>query len=598
MIRDLGFIAWKQSSAWMESMKGAQWNALVEKENRTFLEQIKEPKEKILTKAKDFEHAKKQIIFSYETIIINYKNSFEIDWYYRDDSSKVYTENASKTYTENASKVYTVSDVFIYDSKVYHVRDVGDGAQKYRLECLEDHKVLWAINNVGPNIFVKDNLCYYLGCENKLWYNKLFCVNAESGKEKKLIYEESNAQYNLSLVKGDKNCLFLLREDSGKQNLFVIEKDSIVYKNTVLQYYIPIGYHKNRICYLYSDGGVWKSSGFTLKKHFSNEVLYASLSNNIILLSENGLRKMYDFDFKLLHTYYGNCIYNSWIEKHFEKYYIDLTGAGVVEYKYHKPVECTTYYGTVKRLIVNHVPVIVVKPHCKPSGLMCIGYGGYGLPTNMSTTRWKPYIDAGWMLAFVCVRGSGDVNKLWANEARTYNKIASFIDFETSIKAIQQKYHITAKHTCIYGRSAGGYLVGGVISRNPTGNLFKMVYSEVPYVDLLRTTSNPSLPLTALEYNEFGNPATGIQEFRTLLNYSPVDSLDFDNPPDLFVIIHTSENDSQVYTYESYKWLEALRGRDKSDKRKIVYCTKGKGHFVNSYEIFSQDFFLLNSFRT
>jgi len=124
-----------------------------------------------------------------------------------------------------------------------------------------------------------------------------------------------------------------------------------------------------------------------------------------------------------------------------------------------------------------------------------------------------------------------------------------------------------------------------------------MVYAEVPYVDVLRTTTNPSLPLTALEYNEFGNPAEGIQEFRTIMNYSPVDSLDFENPPDLNIIVRTSENDSQVYAYESYKWLESLRGKNKSDKRKILYNSKNKGHFVNSYENFSQDFFLLKSFR-
>jgi protease II len=63
------------------------------------------------------------------------------------------------------------------------------------------------------------------------------------------------------------------------------------------------------------------------------------------------------------------------------------------------------------------------------------------------------------------------------------------------------------------------------------------------------------------------------------------------------ILIRTSENDSQVYAYESYKWLEALRGKNKNDTRKILYNSKDKGHFLNSYENFSQDFFLLNSFR-
>jgi protease II len=581
MIRDLGFIEWKQESSWMESMSGKRWDAMVEKENKLFLEQIKEPKEVLLAKENDFKNSKKQILFSYENIIINYINKFGIEWHYKN----------------NNSKTYTVSDICTYKSKVYQIRDIGFGSQKYRLECLDGNKILWYKDNVGTNLFIKDELCYFLACEIKLWYNKLYCVEADSGKDKKLVYEEKNRQFNFSLVKGDENSLFLIREDSGLQNLFVIEKGDIVYSNTVLQYYIPVGYHKDKICYLYSDGKRWKSSGFILKKEFDNEIIYASLSNNVIICIDNGLRTVYDFDFKLLHTYYGNFIYNLWDKNHFERYFIDTTGAGIIEYKYHKPVECITYYGVVKRIIHNSVPIIVVKPHCKPKALLCIGYGSYGIPTNISTPRWEPYINDGWIICFICVRGSGDVNKSWAESAKKYNKEYSFIDFETSIRKVQEEYKISAKDTCIYGRSAGGYLVGGVVSRNPKGDLFKMVYAEVPYVDVLRTTTNPSLPLTALEYNEFGNPAEGIQEFRTIMNYSPVDSLDFENPPDLNIIVRTSENDSQVYAYESYKWLESLRGKNKSDKRKILYNSKNKGHFVNSYENFSQDFFLLKSFR-
>jgi hypothetical protein len=581
MIRNLDFIAWKQESAWMESMRGTRWNRLVEKENKLFLEQIKESEEILRGKAKDFENARRTIVFTYDSIVINYINNYELEWYYINDTSTK----------------YTVSDVTIYKDLVYHVRDTGEGAQKYRLECLKHHKVVWHIDNVGPNILLKNSLCYFLGCEKKLWYSSLKCVDSESGQSKKTIYTESNNRFNLNLVKGDNDCLFLIRENSGKQNLFVIENQEIIYENSLLQYYVPIGYHKNKICYLYSDGSIWESSGFILKRKFTNNVLYASLLNNVIILIDKGLRKMYDFNFKLLCKYYGNLIYNSWSKVHFKRYFIDVTGAGVVEYKYHKPIECITYYGKVEHFVHDDVPIITVMPHCKPKALLCIAYGAYGTPTNMSTLRWKPYIDDGWMLAFICVRGSGDVNLAWAESAKTYNKEASFIDFENCIKELQKRYSILSKDTCIYGRSAGGYLVGGVVSRNPSGNLFKMVYTEVPYVDVLRTTTNMNLPLTAVEYDEFGKPSDGIYQFRTIMNYSPVDSLDFKNPPDLHVLIRTSENDSQVYAYESYKWLETLRGTNRSDKRKIVYNSKNRGHFVNSFENFSQDFFLLNSFR-
>jgi len=231
---------------------------------------------------------------------------------------------------------------------------------------------------------------------------------------------------------------------------------------------------------------------------------------------------------------------------------------------------------------------------------MIIAYGAYGIPTSLSTTRWKPYLDDGWIIAFACVRGGGDVNKRWANEARTYNKENSCEDLENCIRFLQHKYKISSKQTCIYGRSAGGYLVGATVSRNPEGKLFKMVYTEVPYVDVLQTTTNPTLPLTVLEYDEFGNPAEGIFQFKKILELSPVDSLDYTKSPDINIIIRTSQNDSQVYTYESYKWLYMLRGNNKKDFRKILYNTQQQGHFVNgkgSYENYSEDFFLLNSCR-
>jgi oligopeptidase B len=121
-----------------------------------------------------------------------------------------------------------------------------------------------------------------------------------------------------------------------------------------------------------------------------------------------------------------------------------------------------------------------------------------------------------------------------------------------------------------------------------------MVYTEVPYVDILRTTTNPKLPLTEMEYNEFGNPSNSIYEFQEILKLSPVDSLN--KPPDIFVLVRTSENDSQVYTYESLKWIDALRGK-KNDSTKLVYISKNEGHFNSSFTNLAEDFILLKNSR-
>jgi oligopeptidase B len=112
----------------------------------------------------------------------------------------------------------------------------------------------------------------------------------------------------------------------------------------------------------------------------------------------------------------------------------------------------------------------------------------------------------------------------------------------------------------LYGRSAGGVPVGAVISRFPDGQLVGAAFTEVPYVDVLRTSSNPELPLTIGEYEEFGNPLSRVQNFRELMLVSPINTLPDDGAPGVFVLTHVGLLDRQVYAYESFKWIQRLRG--------------------------------------
>ena len=580
MERDVKFLSWIQPSAWMECMKGVKWNALVKRENNLFKKKVSEicSKDELLMKAKEFE--KKSIFFQYEDIVIKVGAYYE--WFYQ----------------LNLSKSFNAVDLYLYDSYVYQIKDIAAGSQKYRLECIDGYKSVWHYTNVGPNVIVKDNFVYILTCKNKLWYNSLIILDYKTGKFIKTIYEENDKQFNLSLVKGDNDCIFLLRENSGKQNLFVVEKDVIIYKNIVLQPYFPIGYYNKKICYFYNTANIWYPSGFKFKHTFSNEIEYASLENNILALRDNGLKRIYRFNMKEIYNFYGNLILNKFINNPFHRFFIDDTSSGIQEFSigFINKV-CNQPYCDVKRYFIDSIPIIVSKPYCEVKGLMVVSYGGYGLPTNLSTQRWKPFIEDGWIIAFVCVRGSGDVSKEWANSARTYKKVNAIEDLEQSIFYLQNKFKISYKQTCIYGRSAGGYLIGATLVKNPEGKLFSMIYAEVPYVDILRTTTNPSLPLTILEYDEFGNPANNIYEFEKILELSPVDGLEYYSPPNVSAIVRTSENDSQVYTYESYKWLEALRGKNKNDTRKLLYNSQNQGHFVNNNMNYSEDFFLLKHFR-
>lgn len=586
MIRNIGFLCWKQGSSWMESMKGNRYNAMVKRENTLFKDLVKKvstPQE-LIQKQNEFAQANGHIYFSYENIVFKVKGS-EYEY-------------------ELGSKTYNVVDFDVYNNNIFHIRDIGQGSQNYVIECLHNGKVLWTYKNIGSQLYIQNNICYVLGVENKLWYNSVIALDSKTGKLLKTLYKEENPKYNLRFVKGEGKCLFLIREKSGSANLFVINNLSITMLHNDATMFYPLGYYKNNLCYFENINNTWRAIGFKCKE-FTNMIEYASLKDNILVLRSNGKKIVYDLQFKKIYSFYGHMYFNPFSYKiNYDKCFIDFSDGGIIEVNDFNSICYNRYCKLHEETCISEdntkVHYLVAEPYCKVKGVIVIGYGAYGIPSSVNSRRWKPFLDDGWMLCFTFIRGSGDKDVDWALEARTFDKIKSCQDFEACIKDIQKKYNTSADKTCIYGRSAGGYLVGMAVSRNSYGNLFKMVYTEVPYVDVLRTTSNPKLPLTALEYDEFGDPRRSIYEFQKILEFSPVDSLDFTKPPDLYVLIRTSENDSQVYTYESYKWLEALRGDSKNDTRKILYSSEKVGHSVSgdeSFSNFSEDFFLLKHFR-
>jgi hypothetical protein len=576
--RTLKFLSWYDPNAWMEKMKGPKWDNMVLKENKLFKTQV----EKVCTidelaqKMEEFKLIKEGVFFEYNNILLETHGYYENYFY------------------NNSEKIQYI-DFDIVNKSIYYINDVGKGSLKFRFNAPN-----WHLDNVGDSFFIKNGKVYLLKSENHLWYNSLVVYDVK-GKMLKEIYNEKDKEFNLKTIKGENDCLFLIRENPEKQDLFVIENLEIIHSNNLYKKYFPIGYYNNKICYFYYED-VWKSYGFPFNHIFRNNIVYVNLQHKIIILKHFGKNIVYDFNFKEKLSYYGNIHLHPFSYKinPFENFYIDYSDCGIIQFNNFKPTKCKALYGNIIEDSVNKVHYILIKSLCAMKGVIIIGYGAYGASTNTITSRWKPYLEDGWGIVFAFIRGGGDVDYDWEMGAKTYNKIHSVEDFESVIKHVQKKYKISPNNTCIFGRSAGGYLVGSVVARNPKGYLFKMVYTEVPYVDILRTSTNPKLPLTQLEYKEFGNPTQNIYDFQKILEISPIDKLEFENPPDIFVLIRTSDNDIQVYAYEAYKWLHMLRGKYNEDKTKLLSLTKNSGHFIighTSLQNYSEDFFLLKSCR-
>jgi oligopeptidase B len=221
----------------------------------------------------------------------------------------------------------------------------------------------------------------------------------------------------------------------------------------------------------------------------------------------------------------------------------------------------------------------VKNPRLPVKSLLVVGYGAYGMPTALNTLRWYPLLLRGWAVCFALVRGGGDDTQTWADAARTYHRELAVVDFECVIKDAQGQVGLTSKETCVYGRSAGGILIGAAAARQKGTSLFSALYGEVPYLDVLRTTTNPKLPLTQLEYDEFGNPTQRLEDLVAVARISPMEGIPQNGYPGLFALMRTGQNDKEVFAYEPVKWILRARGK-KKDNSKLLAFELNEGHFV------------------
>jgi hypothetical protein len=239
------------------------------------------------------------------------------------------------------------------------------------------------------------------------------------------------------------------------------------------------------------------------------------------------------------------------------------------------------------------LPAFVVHPEDYQSakGLLIIAYGAYGTPTHVGSliSRWKPLLDKGWIICSVMVPGSGDDDLKWVRSGQRLNRIQSIDAFKESIDALKEEYGFDASRVALYGRSAGGLLVTSVCIKNP--GLVGALYLESPYVDVLRTITNPGLPLTTLETKEFGSSESPTNVITTG-SWSPMEHIPVGGISELFIIARTDTADLEVFPYEVIKFIK--RVRSKKGQEKLLFIHKGRGHFTTSWETRAEDISLLD----
>ena len=209
-----------------------------------------------------------------------------------------------------------------------------------------------------------------------------------------------------------------------------------------------------------------------------------------------------------------------------------------------------------------------------PQPLLLTGYGAYGYASDVhfSSTRLS-LLDRGVIFAIGHVRGGGEMGKRWHDQGRMLNKRNTFTDFIAVAERLIAAGYTAPDRLVIQGGSAGGLLMGAVVNLRP--DLFKAMVAEVPFVDVINTMLDASLPLTTGEYEEWGNPQER-EFFEYMLSYSPYDNIKArDYPP---MLVETSLNDSQVMYWEPVKYVAKLRATKTDSNPVLVKINMGAGH--------------------
>jgi oligopeptidase B len=224
------------------------------------------------------------------------------------------------------------------------------------------------------------------------------------------------------------------------------------------------------------------------------------------------------------------------------------------------------------------VPVSIVhKKGVKLDGtapLLLYAYGSYGasMTPGFSSGRLS-LLDRGAIYALAYIRGGGELGEEWREQGRMMYKMNTFTDFIDCADYLIKNKYTASDRLVIQGGSAGGLLVGAVVNMRP--DLFKAAVAQVPFVDVMNTMLDASLPLTTSEWIEWGNPNKR-EDFGYMLKYSPYDNVTPQKYPSM--LVQVSLNDSQVPYWEGAKWAAKLRATKTDTNPLLLKTNMGAGH--------------------
>jgi hypothetical protein len=597
-IRDIGFLAWEINLAYLEHMQGKAFKNTLRHEKHYFNMLSSQSRVKHLASAfeDDFEKSVKPYmdcegITIAGVIDVTYKRTDEYEWKWKWSTRK------KKALNIDCDGTFVWYSTYSSDESTY----------RYDIVCeAMDGRIIWKKVNVSIEFVINKGILYYIMVDYPFDTTGIAACDAYTGKGEKEFFIERDPERFISIIKGANDSVFLESGTWSESKLWLIHGRSVerIYEDSRFQ--IPLD-SKNYLLVdsktleQYAKGPIIESWILPPKPQ---KIDWVNINSGHVISHNEGAYSIWycaahKKPIRIFGTEAGDITPNYWAMYHNEiqqdfyirspespPWIIHIIGTTILN-----NTTCGPYTDIVpaletKRISTNSANgtrvsyLLVHEKGVNPTKLLCYVYGAYGLGSVVMWPYmfWGPLLKRGWAVAYSYPRGSGDRNEKWMLEGQGHNHIKTIEDFEAVIKDAQKRLNISSKRTAIYGRSAGGLMVGAVTARNPDGRLMGATFTEVPFVDGVRSQTNPTLPLVMSGMSEYGNPLNSIENFQALLRISPIDSLPSDGAPGVFVLARTGLKDLQVIPFEPVKWIQRLRGKADPPAGKFLAFERDQQH--------------------
>lgn len=619
--RDIGHARWYDPYAAYEDPRSHEFKAALETEQSTFEAALASQSAKVATAAKASSGdltsalpktpaaAQEIALWRGRTVYVQHSFNHRLNVWIIEGGKMVRTFEELESFGTDPDSDY-----------YYALKDVGDGDQSLELSVYESgvHSPQYKLNDIGPDAVFNGDYLYFLETENQLRSHALLRVDKTNGRGRHKLYEESDKRFNIRLFAPQRQPdVFIRLENALSQRIGKVQKGSIKWLTVPPPHgangggvtLAPIRtdiYATNNELVVHGRGHKFPHNSF-----YTDAVLYDS-NNVIVVTTRRGICSAHNFNLEertfntlyegqelceiMLHTYSTVPSFSLTSYWRPSAVYEIQDGTAIHVRSSAEPLKLIRHAtGTARAVDGTLVPYTFVSAVKKPKKLLITGYGAYGLTSRRSyPIRWLPWLRRGYALVEAMPRGGREDGDDWYDAARTsLRKRTTFDDVAAVITAVQKRFHFEKENTLFHGRSAGGWTAAyiGLVYHDHVA----AIYAEVPYLDVLRTTTNPLLPLTQLEYDEFGDPTRRPEEYDALQKISPIDiaAAAPENAP--FFLLRSALHDSQVYPYESLKFAAKLRGLG---WQVVTGIDSDGGHFTktkNLFTVLAEDFVLLDA---